>query len=107
MGLIKPYMAVKCRTADEVAIYEEVARAEGHSTPYGEIGTSRARQRVYVTNYSPHFVSPRDVGYTTDVDYVDADPGQIKIVVEASDLFRNLLISRRIKNGNSEKRHVD
>lgn len=99
MALIQPHMAVKCRTPEEVAIYEEIARAEGHSTPYGEIQKSGAVKRLYITNYSDTYTYPKDVGHTSTLNYLDNDPKFT--VIEASDLFRNQLISRRIKHERS------
>lgn len=98
MALIQPYMAVKCRTPEEVAIYEEIARAEGHRTSSrSRVELSGAQHRVYVTNYDSSSRFPNDIGYTSDVDYVDRCPGQCTIIVEASKLFHNQLISRRKK----------
>ena len=105
MALIQPYMAVKCRTPEEVAIFEEIARAEGHKDSSGyEIEKSGSRRRVYVTNYFDYHMSPNDVAHTEDVDYVDRHPGQCKIIVEAKDLFHNQLISRRKKHEQSMDR---
>lgn len=98
MALIQPYMAVKCRTREEVAIYEEIARAEGHySSAEYPLERSGVHRRAYVTNYFEEHKFPNDVAWTDDVDYVDHHHGQCTIIVEASKLFHNQLISRRKK----------
>ena len=101
MALIQPYMAVKCRTPEEVAIFEEIAHAEGHLAYHKRIEPSGKEQRLYVTNYSNMFNYPDDVGYTDNPDYIDGYPGDCKIIVEAKDLFHNQLISRRKKHERS------
>lgn len=99
MALIQPYMAVKCRTSEEVAIFEEVARAEGHKFSSGsEIYSCKNKRKLFVVNYRHNHIFPNDVAIAEDPDYIDHYPGNCKIVVEAKDLFRNKLISRRIKH---------
>ena len=94
--------AVKCRTPEEVAIYEEIARAEGYRmSSTNRVELSGAQHRVYVTNYDSGSRFPNDIGYTSNVDYVDSYPGQCTIIVEASKLFHNQLISRRKKHEQS------
>lgn len=94
MALIQPYMAVKCRTPEEVEIFIETAKAEGHKEPRFH----DKNKVVFVTNYTSSFTYPDDIGHTSDIDYVDGHPNSTKIIVEAADLFRNQLISRRIKH---------
>ena len=102
MPIIQPFMAVKCRTADEVAIFEETARAEGHKFSSGsEIYASKSKRKLFVVNYCNSHGFPEDVAITDNPDYVDHYPGNCKIIVEAADLFRNKLISRRIKHEQS------
>lgn len=98
MALIQPRMAVKCRTPEEVRMYEEVARKEGHLNSYGrQIDFSGKIKRLYVTNYTCNIQFPEDVQHTDDINYADRYPSNITTIVEAKDLFKNLLISRRLK----------
>lgn len=93
MPLIQPYMAVKCRNREEIEVFMQVAEAEGHK----RLSCEHYDHAVFVTNYTGGFIFPNDIGMTSDINYIDVNPNDTKIFVEAADLFRNHLISRRIK----------
>lgn len=93
--IIKDGMNIKIRTEEERDVFVEVANKEGHKWRGGH--TVRA-----VDIYVPSAIS---IGYRADDNYpkdisrdgVEFCGGRATNVVEASQLFRNQLISKRLK----------
>lgn len=93
--IIKDNMAVICRTREEQEIYMEIASKEGwRDILGGNIEIKPNLPMNYATGYySDHY-------YPNGVSHGKADkkyPSHLT-VVEASDLFRNQLIARRVKH---------
>ena len=91
-------MSIKCRTEEEITVFNEVATAEGHlwadgnsliKNRYGHAPMSFQVGCFTLNKY------PKDISYSENVDFKRENMTPI----EAADLFRNILISRRIKNG--------
>lgn len=93
--IIKENMAVKCRTKEEAEIYIEIASKEGWRTCLGQ--SIRADMHLPF-NFSTCY-NPEEESYPNAVTCGMADkkyPSHLT-VVEASDLFRNQLIARRMR----------
>ena len=94
MALIKQGMCIQCRTEEELEVFIEVAKAEGHNS-----GVRRSLDG-YRGDYPKAFTVglfasyPRDI-LNTHIDQEFDDTTNI----EASQLFRNQIIARRIRNG--------
>ena len=94
--VLKKGMSVNCRTEEEEQVFREFATKEGHRWCGG--GQSLLEHAVchapcsfqieYGDRNFPDSISRANVGFNDNVTQV-----------EASELFRNQLISRRIKNG--------
>lgn len=95
--VLKKGMSVNCRTEEEVQVFKEFAHKEGHRWAGGkklESMYNNAPQSFQIEYDYRKF--PNSVSKS----YVDFDGEGITVTqVEASELFRNQLISRRIKNG--------
>ena len=93
--IIKENMAVKCRTKEEAEIYIEIASKEGWRTYSGApIHINAPLPLNFSTCYNQE-----DESYPNAITCGTADkkyPSHLT-VVEASDLFRNQLIARRIR----------
>lgn len=94
--VLKKGMSINCRTEEEEQVFREFADKEGHRWAGG--GESLLEHRVchapcsfqieYGFRKFPHSISQSHVGFNDKCTQV-----------EASELFHNQLISRRIKNG--------
>lgn len=100
MGLIKTGMSIQCRTEEEIAVFKEVATAEGHKFRGGNdlfsIHNDGRKKSFQIGFDDAQFPCDVTVGLI-DKDY--SKWGIDIVVVEASDLFRNYIIARRVKNG--------
>lgn len=109
MALIKSGMSINCRNKEEIAIFREIAIAEGHLWVSGrnlcELFDD-AKAGSFQIGYEENQF-PRDVTfYNKDDDEGDCfnfvgeyEYADTMTVIEASDLFRNHIISRRLKHG--------
>ena len=92
--IIQAGMNIKIRTKEERDVFIEVAHKEGH---LGRDGTDPARIDNYPLSVSVGYrrddVYPKDLSW----DSVDYSGGLATNIVEASHLFRNQLISKRLK----------
>ena len=90
--VLKKGMSINCRTDEEVQVFKEFAHTEGHKTADGGSILKWHRyapcsfQIEYQHRKFPNSISTASEGFDNCV-----------VQVEASDLFRNQLISRRIK----------
>lgn len=102
MSLIKQGMSINCRTEEEIDVFYKVAMAEGHRWGSGT-ALDKLRHNVpisYQIGYFGKNTYPNDVTYCDDMNFIgEHERKNTMIVVEAADLFRNQLISRRLKNG--------
>ena len=102
MALIKKGMSINCRTKEELEVFEKIAVAEGHRWSSGKAFSTKGRgvpisfQIGYFTNCQ----YPRDITYAfNDMNFTgEGFLANTMTVIEASELFRNHLISRRAKH---------
>lgn len=98
MAYIQQKMSIQCRTEEEVAVFRDIATAEGHLWSGGASLLVKEYCRAPMSFQVGYFGDneyPKDVTYSSDVNFTD----DRLTPIEASQLFRNILISRRIKNG--------
>ena len=98
--VLKKGMSVNCRTEDEEQVFREFADKEGHRWVSDE---SLLKCRIcsapcsFQIEYDAYSIFPKSITWS-EIDY---DSRNIVTQIEASELFRNQLISRRIKYGNT------
>lgn len=95
--VLKKGMSIQCRTEEEEQVFREFAHKEGHRWAGGGYSLLKEKncqapcsfQIEYAHRKYPNSISHASIDYHLDN----------AINIEASELFRNQLISRRIKNG--------
>lgn len=101
--MVEPKTAIACRDDVELEVCLDILRREGHTSDFGKL---QAPVRIYVCpkGYMDWKTNENDdLQYNTSK-YVDSyeddedDPFEWNYV-EASDIFRNQIISARIKGG--------
>ena len=98
MGILRDGMSIQCRTKEERDIFFEVAAKEGYLwNGCGHLDPELARVK---SSFQLGYINKHRVTHGT----LDSQYGTL-VNIEASQLFRNLLISRRAKNGHIEKRN--
>lgn len=97
MGYLRKKMNVICRTAREEQIYREIATREGFTWRGGK---TLLEQRNVVAPCAFQIDYFGD-GYVTYVKELEYKMPENFTTVEASDLFHNELIARRIKYGDT------
>ena len=96
MAILKKGMSIKCRSREEIEVFKQVAAAEGHFWSSGD-PLSQTHESHRGNNLSFQ-VGYGDRYFPDDISVASIDFGNGNTVsVEASDLFRNQLISRRVK----------
>ena len=95
MGYLRPKLNVICRTAEEEQIYREVATKEGFYW-HGGKSLLQTRHGSAPCSFQIDYFHDKHVTYSNDANY---QMPQNFTTIEASVLFRNELISRRVKNG--------
>lgn len=102
MALIQKGMSINCRTQEELEVFTEVANAEGHKWLNGSTFDGSVSRIVPVSFQIGYFQEnqyPNDISYADDMDFTGEDELENTLtIVEASQLFRNHLISRRKKS---------
>lgn len=104
MALIQKGMSINCRTQDELQVFAKIAVAEGHYWISGNAFDVRGYNAPisFQIGYFKDGQYPQDISYTEEMDFTGEDELENTLtIVEASDLFRNHLISRRVKHGQS------
>ena len=102
--IIQSGMNIKIRTEEECDVFVEVATKEGHRWRGGRLAHQlplTVPQSISV-GYNKYDIYPNDLSH----DRIDFCGGNATNVVEASDLFRNQLISKRLKGEKSEKESI-
>lgn len=95
MGYLRPKLNVLCRTEEEEQIYREVATKEG----FVWSGNKTLLERKHVSAPCAFQIDYFHDGYVTYTNTIDYKMPENFTTIEASVLFHNELISRRIKNG--------
>ena len=94
--VLKKGMSINCRTEDEEQVFREFASNEGHMWSGGSsllIDKSCHAPCSFQIEYDKY------IKYPNSITYANVGFNDNVTQVEASELFRNQLISRRIKNG--------
>lgn len=95
MAILKNGMSIQCRTQEEYDIFFEIGQKEGWTWPNGRHLRPQGMVPVsFQLGYGSH--NKDHVTYGS----IGVQYGALQNI-EASQLFRNLLISRRAKHGNS------
>ena len=101
MALIQKGTSINCRTQEEVEVFGEIARAEGHKWLSG-LALDLEDYEAPISFQIGYFKDrqfPCDVSFTEDMNFTGEDELENTLtIVEASQLFRNHLISRRAKS---------
>lgn len=100
MALIKQGTSINCRNQEELEIFSEVASAEGHLWLSGRSLKERGYSAPisFQVGYAGNQF-PNDITYCNNMNFTGHEGyDHTMTVVEASDLFRNHLISRRVKH---------
>lgn len=95
--ILKKGMSINCRTEEEREIFIEFANKEGHQWAGGGSLVSSYRGRNAPCSFQIEY-KHRRFPHSVSTSYVDWE-GEKITQIEASELFRNEIISRRIKNG--------
>jgi hypothetical protein len=93
MAILKDNMSIQCRTQDEVDVFFETAKRENWLWNGGYNMEQKSCHHAPISFQLGFHIKSR-VTYGT----IDEQYGTLAMV-EASQLFRNLLISRRAKHG--------
>ena len=96
--VLKKGMSIICRTEEEEQVFREFADKEGHRWVTGRsILTYKVCYAPcsFQIEYEAHNKFPDSISYGS----INFNDVRITKIIEASELFRNQLISRRIKNG--------
>ena len=94
--VLKKGMSINCRTEDEECVFREFASNEGYMW---SSGSSLLVNKVCCAPCSFQIEYDIYTKYPNSITYADVGFNDHVTQVEASELFRNQLISRRIKNG--------
>ena len=97
MARLKRGINIRCRNKDEIEVFKEVAYEEGHcwssgSNIFKNMGEGEGACFQVGCGLNSY---PNDITFSPNADY---NLGSNVINIEASDLFRNHLISRRAKH---------
>ena len=92
MGILRDGMSIQCRTKEEYDIFFEVAAKEGYL--WNGCGHLDPKIAIVKSSFQLGYSNAHRVTHGT----LDRQYGTL-VNIEASQLFRNLLISRRAKNG--------
>ena len=97
MGYLRGKLNVKCRTKEEEYIYRKIATKEGFTWSCGDNLLEKSKGASAPCSFQiGYFDNENCVTYSNNIDYeMPAD----FTTVEASVLFHNELVSRRIKDG--------
>jgi hypothetical protein len=97
MGILKDGMNIKCRTSEEYDLFFEIAKKEGYTWRGGDASMMQLAPFSKPMAFQLGSRVPKRVMYASNVNYKESGLTD----VEASQLFHNLIISRRAKHGNS------
>ena len=101
MAYIQKGMSINCRTEEELKVFTDIAVAEGHNWISGKAFNTDGY--LIPVSFQIGFFEdckfPDDISYTEDMNFTGYEDTNVLTLVEASQLFRNILISRRAKNG--------
>lgn len=96
MEYLKNKLNVVCRTAEEEQIYREIADREGYKWEGGESLLEKRYYEEIPTSFQIGYWNSNEITYCNDLEYRMPEDFT---TVEASVLFHNELISRRIQHG--------
>lgn len=100
MALIQQGTSIKCRTREEIEVFKEIATAEGHLWANGDRLSHNHEGDVSELSFQVGYGGrsfPRDISKSR----LNWNEGSTLTVVEAADLFRNQLISMKIRRTKS------
>ena len=102
--MVQPKTAIACRDAVELKVCLDILKKEGHTSNLGGLAIP-ARIYVYPKGHHEYRQENDDLEYNigSDVDNCEEEDKEIDDFewdyVEASDIFRNQIISAQLKGG--------